>query len=62
MKESDKEGIKGLLIKKEERWQRRRKRTKQAKDDKFLYELFYSSFLNKKQFDLKFFSKYKNIQ
>lgn len=62
MKESDKEAIKGLLIKKKERWQRRRKRTKQAKDDKFLYELFYSSFLNKKQFDLKFFSKYKNIQ
>lgn len=47
MKESDKEGIKGLLIKKEERWQRRRKRTKEAKDDKFLYELFYSLFLNK---------------
>lgn len=49
MKESDKEGAKGLLIKEEERWQReKRKKRRMMIKRGFLHELFYSLFLNKK--------------
>lgn len=48
MKERDKEGAKGLLIKKDDKEREKRKKRRMMIKRGFLHELFYSLFLNKK--------------
>lgn len=48
MKERDKEGAKGLLIKEDDKGREKRKKRRMMIKRGFLHELFYSLFLNKK--------------